>query len=54
VNKIRKRKSLKLIYDEKYIIKKNDLHSLLVDLNEWDLTKILIQGYFIEDSFKKK
>lgn len=45
---------LKSIYDEQYIIQnKNDLHPLLVDLNEWDLTKILLQGYFIEDPLKE-
>ncbi|PIJ97978.1 hypothetical protein [Lysinibacillus sphaericus] len=45
---------LKLNYDEKYIVEhKNDLHPLLKDMDEWDLTKILLQGYFVEGNIYK-
>lgn len=41
---------LKLKYDERYIIEhKNDLHPVLIKIDEWDLTRILLQGYYIDD-----
>lgn len=41
---------IKLKYEERYIVKhKNELHPLLCDLEEWDLTRILLQGYYVED-----
>ncbi|MFY0520549.1 hypothetical protein ACOMCU_22370 [Lysinibacillus sp. UGB7] len=43
---------LKLDYDERFIVEhKNDLHPLLINLESWDLTRILLQGYYIDDSF---
>lgn len=48
---------LKLSYEDKYIVEnKNDLHPLLKEIGEWDLTKIILQGYYVEhiNIFKKE
>ncbi|MFY0520550.1 hypothetical protein ACOMCU_22375 [Lysinibacillus sp. UGB7] len=41
---------LKLTYDDEYIIEhKNELHPLLSDIGDWELAKVLLQGYYFED-----
>lgn len=45
---------LRLKYEDQYIVDhKDDLHPLLLEVDFWDLARMLLQGYFIEDGIFK-